>query len=221
MGSEQPGDGLSARTAVRHKRPTWKDPRLALGIVLVVASTAGTVVLIEELNSTTGVYVSTRNITLGEQLNTDNLRTEEVRLGELTQNYLPADPKLLEGVRSNGFIAAGQLIPRNAVARSELGSRRPINVDQPLDLSPAITAGSFVDVWIAEKADRGQGFNSPHRLAEMVEVSRRTARDGGLVGQGGTNLELLVEPDYLDALLQALANESRIIVVYNPLGERS
>ncbi len=52
----------------------------------------------------------------------------------------------------------------------------------------------------------------------MVEVAARVESGGGLVDRQGTNLELLVEPNQLEPLLQALANDSRIIVIYNPAG---
>lgn len=205
-------------TAARVKRPTWKDPRLALGAVLVVASVIGTVYLVRELNHTTEVYVAGANITLGEELSLQNLRIENVQLGESGMQYLDANPELISNARANTFIGAGEFIPNSSITHNELGSRRPINIELPADLTPAITPGSFVDVWIAQREKAGSTYGVPEQLASMVEVSARVARAGGLVNQTGTNLELLVEPAHLEPLLQALANESRIIVIYNPAG---
>lgn len=205
-------------TAPRIKRPSWKDPRLALGAVLVLASAAGTVYLVKELNHTTAVYVAGSNITLGEELNSKNLHIENVKLGESTSKYLVVDPELIKNARANTFISEGELIPLTSITHSELGSRRPINLELPADLTPAITPGSFVDVWIAQREQGGATYGVPEQLTSMVEVSARVSRAGGLVGQNGTNLELLVEPSHMEPLLQALANDSRIIVIYNPAG---
>ncbi|MGP9782836.1 hypothetical protein ACT3UQ_10290 [Glutamicibacter sp. AOP12-B1-11] len=218
MSGEQNTGTTRSASAPRVKRPTWKDPRLALGAVLVVASVVGTVYLVRELNHTTEVYVAGANITLGEELSTQNLRTENVKLGESGVQYLEANPELITNARANTFIGAGEFIPNDSITHNELGSRRPINIDLPADLTPAITPGSFVDVWIAQREKGGSAYGVPEQLASMVEVSARVARAGGLVNQNGTNLELLVEPDHLEPLLQALANESRIIVIYNPAG---
>lgn len=204
--------------AARVKRPSWKDPRLALGAVLVTASVIGTVYLVRGMNETTTVYVAGANITLGEQLTSRNLKLQEVQLGDALGKYLEEDVVDLGKARANTFIGAGELIPLSSITSSELGSRRPVNLELPADLSEAITPGSFVDVWVAQRAAGGASYGVPEQLASMVEVSARVAQAGGLVGNNGTNLELLVEADKLEAFLQALANDARITVIYNPAG---
>ncbi|MER8025426.1 hypothetical protein [Glutamicibacter protophormiae] len=204
--------------AARVKRPSWKDPRLALGAVLITASVIGTVYLVRGMNETTTVYVAGANITLGEQLTSRNLKLQEVQLGDALGKYLEEDVVDLGKARANTFIGAGELIPLSSITSSELGSRRPVNLELPADLSEAITPGSFVDVWVAQRAAGGASYGVPEQLASMVEVSARVAQAGGLVGNNGTNLELLVEADKLEAFLQALANDARITVIYNPAG---
>ncbi|MEG1442974.1 MULTISPECIES: flagella basal body P-ring formation protein FlgA [Micrococcaceae] len=218
MITEQIAQDARTTSASRVRRPSWKDPRLALGAVLVVASVAGTVYLVGELHQTSTVYVASTNITLGEKLTSENMKTQEVQLGETLENYLHTDAQLGQDARANTFISEGQLIPVTSIMHSEVGSRRPVNVDLPADLSSSITPGSFVDVWIAKRETSGSTYGVPEKLSSMVEVAARVESGGGLVGTQGTNLELLVEPNQLEPLLQALANESRIIVVYNPAG---
>ncbi|TLK51223.1 MULTISPECIES: hypothetical protein [Glutamicibacter] len=205
----------------RVRRARWKEPRLLLGLLLVAAAVTGTVVLVNSMDERTAVYVAKQDITLGEPLGEENLEVAHVQLGDSMQHYVPAEAQHLQDARANTFIGSGQLIAQDFVTRSELGSRRPINIDLPVDLSPAITPGSRVDVWIAQREPGTASYGTPELLANLVEVSARTERAAGLVGQSAVNLELLVEPAYLEPLLQALANESRIIVVYNPAGESS
>ena len=211
----------AVKTALRLRKAGWKEPRLLLGLVLVAASITGTVFLVNAMDERTAVYVARADITLGEPLTEENLVVVQAQLGDSLEHYVPADANLIAGARANTFIGAGQLVARDFLTRSELGSRRPINIDLPVDLSPAITPGSRVDVWIARHEAGSATYGTPELLANMVEVSARTERVGGLIGQRGINLELLVEPDHLEPLLQALANESRIIVVYNPAGGAS
>jgi len=193
---------------------------LALGAVLVVASVAGTMYLVGEMHETTTVYVARSNITLGEQLTAENMKTQEVQLGETAGRYLNPDLDIDDLARANTFISAGELIPVTSVTHSDLGSRRPINIELPADLTSSIGPGSFVDVWIAKRESGGNTYGVPEKLSSMVEVAARVESGGGLVDRQGTNLELLVEPNQLEPLLQALANESRIIVIYNPAGAK-
>lgn len=218
MPAERRANESHPAVAARIKRPSWKDPRLALGAVLVTASVIGTVYLVRGMNETTTVYVAGANITLGEQLTSRNLKPQEVQLGDSLAKYLEEDTLDLGNARANTFIGAGELIPLSSITSSELGSRRPVNLELPADLSEAITPGSFVDVWVARREAGGTSYGVPEQLAVMVEVSARVAHAGGLVGNNGTNLELLVESDKLEAFLQALANDARITVIYNPAG---
>ncbi|UYQ76387.1 hypothetical protein OF385_10050 [Glutamicibacter sp. JL.03c] len=193
---------------------------MALGAVLVVASVAGTMYLVGEMHETTTVYVARSNITLGEQLTPENMKTQEVQLGETAGRYLDPASDINDLARANTFISAGELIPVTSVTHSDLGSRRPINIELPADLTSSIGPGSFVDVWIANRESGGNTYGVPEKLSSMVEVAARVESGGGLVDRQGTNLELLVEPNQLEPLLQALANESRIIVIYNPAGAK-
>lgn len=217
--AEQRRVNHSLTVAPRRRRARWREPRLLLGLLLVAASATGVVVLVNAMDERTGVYVAKTDITLGEPLTDANVEVVQVQLGQSLEHYLPAGPEVAAGQRANTFIGAGQLIAQDFITDSDVGSRRPINIDLPVDLSPAITPGSRVDVWIAQREPGTASYATPQLLTNLVEVSARTERAAGLVGQRGVNLELLVEPEHLEPLLRALANESRIIVVYNPAGE--
>ncbi|GAA1413680.1 flagellar protein FlgA [Glutamicibacter uratoxydans] len=221
MPSEQRSKESLPKLAARVKRPGWKDPRLALGAALITASVIGTVFLVRGMNETTSVYVAATNITLGEQLTHENLKTKEVQLGDSLQHYLVVEETQLEQARANTFIEAGELIPQTSITSSQLGSRRPVNIELPTGLSEAITPGTFVDVWVAKREAGGAAYGVPDQLATMVEVSARSDRAGGIVGNNGTNLELLVEADALESFLQALANDARLTVIYNPAGDQT
>ncbi len=52
----------------RLKRPSWKDPRLLVGLLLVLASVAGVVFLVGSADRTTEVYAARDGIAVGETL---------------------------------------------------------------------------------------------------------------------------------------------------------
>lgn len=139
MVAEQRGKQKSLTVAPRLRRAGWKEPRLLLGLVLVAASVVGIVFLINSMDRRTGVYVATSNITLGEPLTENNVEIIQVQLGDSLQHYLSAQPGAIDEVRANTYIGAGQFIAQDFITRNNLSSRRPINIDLPVDLSPAIS----------------------------------------------------------------------------------
>ncbi len=71
---------MSASTTaagVRLKKPSWKDPRLLLGFLLVLASVAGVVSLVGAADQTTEVYAAKGPIAVGEKLTAENCQPGE------------------------------------------------------------------------------------------------------------------------------------------------
>ena len=73
---------------MRLRRPRWKDPRLIIGIVLVVASVLMGALLVSRLSATTPVLVARGTIVPGEEIDPDQLTTVELRLGEQEAMYV-------------------------------------------------------------------------------------------------------------------------------------
>ena len=98
--------GSAAAEGARLKRPSWKDPRLLVGILLVLASVVGVVSLVGAADQTTEAYAAREPIAVGETLTTDKLHRVKVRLGEVEQR-LP-DPGVRPGCRTCGRAADRQ-----------------------------------------------------------------------------------------------------------------
>ena len=205
-----------AGEARRLVRPTWKDPRLLVGILIVIASCVGVLALTSTLDKTVPMYVAKADISLGEQLTAEKLSVANVKLDALGESYLAADPKALAGRRANALIRAGELIPSSAIGLQDGTNRRPVSVNLSDALPAAITAGSHVDVWVAPKDRAANAFAAPTLLLPAAEVTYRAERPTGFGGTAGTVVELLVVDDSLADLLEAMANDARITVVFNP-----
>lgn len=200
----------------RVARPTWKDPRLLIGVLIVLASCVGIVALTSTLDKTVPMYVAKSDISLGEQLNAEMLGVTNVKLGDLADRYVPATPESIIGYRANSLIRAGELIPASSLGLQDGTNRRPVSVNLPDALPAAITAGSHVDVWVASKDRATNGFAAPTLLLPAAEVTFRAERSTGFGGTSGTVVELLVVDEKLADLLEAMANDARITVVFNP-----
>ena len=82
---------MSASTVAggaRLKKPSWKDPKLLVGILLVLASVAGVISLVGAADQTAEAYTAREAIAVGEKLTVDKLNRVRVRLGDLEQHYL-------------------------------------------------------------------------------------------------------------------------------------
>lgn len=207
--------------ARRITRPSWKDPRLFLGILIVLASTVGIIALTSTLDKTVPMYIAKTDISLGEQLASEKLDVVNIKLDSLSSRYLAANPELLEGHRANSLIRAGELIPVSSLGLEGGTNRRPVSVNLPDELPAAITAGAHVDVWVAAKDRAANVYAAPILLLPAAEVTYRIARATGFGGTSGTTVELLVQDEKLADLLEAMANEARITLVFNPKASSS
>ena len=205
-----------AATAGRLGRPSWKDPRLLLGILIVLASCVGVVALTSSMDRTTPMYSAKADISLGEEITAEKLTVVNVKLDALEERYVPADPSLLEGTRANSLVRAGQLLPRSSLGLDDGTNRRPVSIDLADALPAAITSGAHVDVWVSLKDRKANAYAPPTLLLPSAEVTGRTERATGFGGTAGTLVEILVVDSGLADLLEAMANDARITVVFNP-----
>ncbi|WP_309080037.1 SAF domain-containing protein [Zhihengliuella sp.] len=203
----------------RLRRPGWKDPRLVLGLLLVIGSIVGVVALVGALDRTVPVYTAKEDISLGDPVGLEDLEIADVRLNGVEERYLEAGAELPEGLRSSVFIGAGELVPARALEQGDPLGRKPVSVGIDGTVADAIVAGTHVDVWAASLDESGRLYDEPTRLLKGIEVAGRESVESAFGGTSGTQLELLVTDEQLPALLDALANEAKITVVYSPAGD--
>src|SRR6478736_7746594 len=100
----------SSATAPRLKRPSWKDPRLLVGVLLVLVSVAGVTFLVGSADRTTEVFAARDGIAVGERLTPDNVVRAKVRLGDTEQHYNTVEDGLPQDVVAMQRIAKDQLV---------------------------------------------------------------------------------------------------------------
>lgn len=206
-------------TAARLKRPSWKDPRLLMGVLLVLVSVAGVVFLINSADRTTEVYAAREGIEVGETLTPENVVRARVRLGDTEQHYIPVASGLPEGVVAVQRVGKDQLVPRASLGRVDELDRKPVALTITETLPSQAIAGSRVDVWVAQP-DAKNGFSEPKLLLPGAEIAEVSDGSTALGSTRTTVLMVLVEDSQMPALLGAQANEAKISVVWNPGGSR-
>jgi hypothetical protein len=201
----------------RLKKPSWKDPRLVVGILLVLASTAGVVSLLGAADQTTEAYAAREAIAVGERLTADKLHRVKVRLGDLEQRYLTPESGLAEGAVAVQRIGQDQLVPRDSLGELDVLDRKPVAVTVDEALPAQAAAGSRVDVWVALPDERN-GYSQPTLLLPGAEIAQLTPGSTALGSARSTVVMVLVTDSQMPQLLGAQANKAKISVVWNPGG---
>ncbi|WP_458111411.1 hypothetical protein M1D88_13885 [Arthrobacter sp. R1-13] len=209
--------GSTTSAGARLKKPSWKDPRLLVGLLLVLASVVGVVSLVGAADQTTDVYVAREAIAVGERLTADNTARAKVRLGQLEELYISGEAGLPDGLVAVQRIGKDQLLPKASLGKPDELDRKPvaITIDEPLP--EQALAGSRVDVWVAQP-DTRNGFSEPSMLLPGAEISQVTPGSTALGSSRSTVLMVLVSDDQMPKLLGSQANKAKISVVWNPGG---
>jgi len=207
-------------TGARLKPPSWKDPRLLVGVLLVLASVVGVISLVGSADQTTEVYAARDSIAVGEKLTADNVVRAKVRLGETEQHYVTVEAGLPAGLVAVQRIGKNQLVPRESLATVDALDRKPVAVTIEESLPPQAVAGTRVDVWVA-LPDARNGFSEPKLLLPGAEIAQVTVGSTALGSSRNTVLMVLVADKQMPAILGAQANKAKISVVWNPGGGAS
>ncbi|MET3205654.1 MULTISPECIES: SAF domain-containing protein [unclassified Arthrobacter] len=210
----------AATTGARLRPPSWKDPRLLVGVLLVLASVVGVISLVGSADQTTEVYAARDSIAVGEKLTADNVVRAKVRLGETEQQYVTVEAGLPDGQVAVQRIGKNQLVPKESLATVDALDRKPVAVTIDEALPPQAVAGTRVDVWVA-LPDARNGFSEPKLLLPGAEIAQVTAGSTALGSSRNTVLMVLVADSQMPAILGAQANQAKISVVWNPGGGAS
>lgn len=209
----------SSVRAARLKRPSWKDPRLLAGVLLVLVSIVGVVFLVGSADRTTEVYAARDGIAVGERLTPENVVRAKVRLGDAEQQYITVEDGLPQDVVAMQRIGKDQLVPRASLGEVDRLDRKPVALTIDQTLPAQAVAGARVDVWVAQP-DAKNGFSEPKLLLPGAEITEVATGSTALGSSKTTVLMVLVEDKQMPALLGAQANEAKISVVWNPGGAR-
>ena len=199
----------------RLKKPSWKDPRLLVGFLLVLASVVGVTSLVGAADQTAEAYTAREAIAVGETLSADKLNRIKVRLGDVEPHYLTPEAGVAGGLVAVQRIGKDQLVPRESLGQPDGLDRKPVAVTIEESLPAQAVAGSRVDVWVA-LPDARNGFSQPTLLLPGAEIAQVTAGSTALGSARSTVVMVLVTDGQMPNLLGAQANKAKISVVWNP-----
>lgn len=198
-------------TSARARRRPWADLRFLIGIALVIASVVGVWSVVAAAQQTRPVLQATRTIVPGEPLDPDALRVVDVALGAWGDGYL-APTSLSAGLVAARTVEAGELVPSSAAEPPDAGRTTSILVSSTTGVPENVRPGTVVEVWSAPPRTEGRGFTEPRVLIPTATVAA-VDRDGGLLGDSASSLELVIDRSEVGGVLAALASGAALSAV--------
>jgi len=184
---------LSPRLA----RARWRDLRLWLGVVLIIASMVIGSRLMSHSDDRVTVWRATHDLSVGAV--PSDLEPVAVGLGEVGQGYARAS-QLPDAVLVRP-VAAGELLPSAALGAPHAEQMRVITLPvEPLHAPVDLIAGDRVDIWATPTESSTPG---PSALVQASALVAQVAADSvGVGGEIGVSVE--IPADRAEALISAV-----------------
>ena len=189
------------------------DPRLLIGVALVLVSVLGVVSLITALDHRSAAYVTTVSVVPGQTIDAALLTERAVFLDGDEERYLLVGQLPTEGLVATRAIGPGELLPVAALGAVAGTSLTAVVVSPTAALSGGVQPAATVELWMTEPVNDGVLVAPPRVLVADAIVVSLTRDDGiGSFGSAPT-VELLVPRARLALILQAQADGAVLSVV--------
>ncbi|WP_346844402.1 flagella basal body P-ring formation protein FlgA [uncultured Rothia sp.] len=206
--------------AERMHKPGWKDPKLLMGLLLIVISLVAVVGVINATNKTQTYYVANRDISVGDSVEPSDLKVVEVRLGEADGLYLAASEELNQSIHAKQHIQKGELISANALQEPDEQGRCQVAIVLDSTVASSFSAGDYADIWVSHQEENGTSYSAPIQVIQAAEISQINTEDSMIGSTGKTAVQILVTDTALAEVLDAINNESKINLVPTSFGQK-
>ncbi|BDZ42918.1 flagellar protein FlgA [Paraoerskovia sediminicola] len=203
----------------RVRRPSWRDPRLLVGLVLVAASVVIGSWAVASAGRTVPVFAAGSVLTPGDVVGPDDLVVAEVRLSPADLGrYVQVADGLDEGSVVVRTVGAGEIVPTAALGRPEGVAVSPVAFEVGAALSDRVSEGAPVDVWFvpeeaaASVADHGSP-DAPVALVRGGVVDEIADESGSFVVGSTVVVQVLVPDEELPGVLAATAGRGSVRIV--------
>jgi hypothetical protein len=186
------------------------DPRLVVGVGLILASVAGVWFVVDAADRSRPVFVASSTLSVGDTVSEKDLTVAHVRLEAADSRYLATVPD--GGLVVTRTVFEGEFIPLSAVKTGARVQVSAVVLDSATRLPGSVERGSLVDVWAAEKQEDGS-FAPPVVMVSGAHVVEVLEQQGLVTASAANTVEVLVPTGTVALLLAALAGDSAISIV--------
>jgi hypothetical protein len=192
--------------ARRLRAPSWLQPRLIAGVLMIVVSITAGVRIVSAADRSVLVWAVARDVTAGTVLAPDDLRPARVRLFESAPRYLDTATSPA-GRALTRRLTEGELVP--ATALRTVPAAVVVNIPVQPTNAPAVTRGQAIDVWASSKECL------PERVLAAAPVQEVRADGIGALSNGAGALQVVVRVSAVEAerVLAALSRDATIRLV--------
>ena len=206
-----------------------KDPKLLLGILLILASVVCVVAVIQITNPSKEYYAAKEDIHIGDKISAEQLTPVAANIGSASGNYLTADEVKNGNLVATRLILAGELVTKNSAANELRENRRLVTITIDRGASTMVKAGDHVDVWTAQRGAKRTGksatsdentssesakkSNTAVLAVKDAEISAISKDEGFLGANGKATVQIWVNPDYVSNVVDINATNANNITI--------
>jgi len=197
-----------APMAGRLRRPSWRDPRLLIGLVMIAIAVVAVSATVRAADRTAPYYTATEVLTPGTVLTESHVTVTHVRVSDGV--YVRADEEAPWGEVLTRVVGKGELLPSEAVATATDVDFRAVAVRTTSPLAEDVVTGSVVDVWLTSESEAGPVSRS---VADSLVVSQIEHDDGAFAVGSAETVYVLVPQTAMSEFLGAIATDGDISIV--------
>ncbi len=216
---------LATPSAKRLQKPSWRDSRLLIGILLALLATTVGAKVIAAADDRVAMYAAAQTLKPGDRLTADNLKPVDVQLGDAGRVYLSATAALAPDRFAVRQVPQGELVPLDAVGSQADVSVQPVTVVVDARSATSLKGGSVVDVWVSERdtSTTQERYLEAKLALERVSVGALPpdqSRFAAAAAAASAAVQVLVPREKVQAVIAASDKRSRFTLVPVP-GSRS
>ncbi|WP_237564112.1 hypothetical protein [Actinomyces sp. 432] len=200
----------------RPRRPTWRDPRLAGGLVLIGTAVALGAWAVNAAADTEQIYILSRDVAPGTDLTADGVLTL-VDSHPGTTVYVAAG-ELPEDAVATRSLQAGELLPSGAIGQAADVDLRSVVLNLASGLPAGTAAGDIVDLWALPAAQvTAQEPGQAEVVARGLLIASIGEAGPSLIGGSSLQVEVLVPEEAVADVLSAVGAAGPLVLV--PTGQ--
>jgi hypothetical protein len=206
---------LARPTAKRLQRPSWRDSRLVVGVLLVILAATLGAKAVASADDRVPVWVAATNLVAGDEIEQASFVRADVRLADGMNAYLVADAPAPTGSFMLRDVRAGELVPVSAVGGADAVDVQRVTVRADAMATSGLTRGSRVDVFVTPKAATtgDQVKATTTKVLESAAVASVLTSSGSFGSGALTSVQVYVPADKVQALVEAVDGEAKLTLV--------
>ncbi|MBC7558833.1 MAG: hypothetical protein H7270_05635 [Dermatophilaceae bacterium] len=211
---------LPRPTAGRLHKPSWRDTRLVVGVVLVLLSVTVGAKAFAAADDTVPMYAAAASLVPGQPVTQRDVRRVDVQLGVDRHWYVAADHDIAPDTFALRDVRPGELLPQSALGTRSANDLKPVSVLVDAGAAAQLAAGSIVDVWVNAKdpSSSAEKYGKPDKTLEAATVARTPETTAGGLGaaSGQTAVQVMVPEAGVQDLIAAIDQGAKITLVPVP-----